>query len=73
MQADDLPSPREILACAREEVDRAYRALGDATDWLRSDWRSGTTMTTAQTAERDAIQGAIRTAKEALAQIRRRY
>jgi hypothetical protein len=34
---DSLPTAAEMLKQAETELDRAYRALGDATDWLRSD------------------------------------
>jgi hypothetical protein len=34
-----LPTADEMLARADAELSVAYKALGDAADWLRSDWR----------------------------------
>jgi hypothetical protein len=33
-----LPTADEMLAQADAELSVAYKALGDAADWLRSDW-----------------------------------
>jgi hypothetical protein len=32
-----LPSCEEMLECAQTEIERAYRALEQAADWLRLD------------------------------------
>jgi hypothetical protein len=58
-----------MLQQAETELDRAYRALSDAADWLRSDWRPvGSPLTDAQAARRSAIFTAIETAKAAINQ-----
>lgn len=63
----DLPTRDEIFTKSLEELDNAYRALGDAGDWLRSDWTPvGSTLTDAQGAARSAIRTAIATAKQAI-------
>ena len=36
---ENLPTREEMFARALADLDRAYAALGDAADWLRSDWR----------------------------------
>jgi hypothetical protein len=62
-----LPTADEMLAQAEQEVDRAYRALGDAADWLRSDWRPlGSSLTDAQAKKRERLQSAITAAKTAI-------
>ena len=44
-----LPAIDEIFARAEAELNKAYKALGDAGDWLHSDWRLvGTTLTDEQ-------------------------
>lgn len=64
-----LPTAAEILQHAETELDRAYRALSDAADWLRSDWRPvGSPLTDAQAAQRRALFAAIETAKTAINQ-----
>jgi hypothetical protein len=58
-----------MLQRAETELDRAYRARGDAADWLRSDWRPvGSPLTAAQAARRRAMFTAIETAKAAINQ-----
>jgi hypothetical protein len=62
-----LPTADEILFRARECLNDAYRALGDAGDWLRSDWKPlGSSLTDAQVRERDRIYKAIETCKNAI-------
>lgn len=61
-----LPTPDDILAAAEREFDRAYAALGDAGDWLRSDWRPGCSLTDAQARRRDAMRAAIVISKDAI-------
>jgi hypothetical protein len=52
---------------AIEKLDTAYRALGDAQDWLRSDWQPvGSSLTDAQGDARSAMQDAIAKAKTAV-------
>ena len=64
--ADSLPTPAEVLAAADRELDKAYRALSDAADWLRSDWAPGTSMTKAEAEQRTRMFRAIYDAKAAL-------
>jgi hypothetical protein len=64
-----LPTREEIFAKALAELDTAYRALGDAQDWLRSDWQPvGSSLTSAQGEARGAIRDAIAAAKTAINQ-----
>jgi hypothetical protein len=65
---DSLPTPEEMFAEAERELDNAYRALSDAADWLRSDWKPGTSLTTAQAERRSRMQAEISTAKHAINQ-----
>jgi hypothetical protein len=65
----NLPTPDEMFAAAERELDKAYRALGDAADWLRSDWRPvGSSLTTAQAKRRMQMQAQISEAKDAINQ-----
>jgi hypothetical protein len=58
-----------MLARAEAELERAYLALSDAADWLRSDWRPlGSPLTAVQAARRSAMFTAIETAKAAINQ-----
>jgi hypothetical protein len=62
-----LPTAAEMLQRAETELSRAYEALGNAADWLRSDWRPvGSPLTNAQAARRRAMFTAIETAKAAI-------
>jgi hypothetical protein len=64
-----LPTPDQMLAAAERELDNAYRALGDAADWLRSDWRPiGSSLTTEQAKRRQRMQAGIAKAKTAINQ-----
>ena len=66
---DRLPTAAEMLQRAETELDRAYRARGDAADWLRSDWHPiGSPPTDTQAARRSATFAAIETAKTAINQ-----
>jgi hypothetical protein len=59
-----LPTADEMLARAEQAMTDAYGRLGDAADWLRSDWRPvGSPLTDAQAARRSAMFAAIETAK----------
>lgn len=65
--SDGLPTADEILDRANDCLSVAYRALGDAGDWLRSDWRPvGSSMTDEQATKRDAMWKAIEDAKSAI-------
>jgi hypothetical protein len=65
----NLPTSDEMFAAAERELDNAYRALGDAADWLRSDWRPvGSSLTTAQAKRRMQMQAQIAKAKDAINQ-----
>jgi hypothetical protein len=65
--ADSLPTPEEMLSAAESQMERAYRALTDAADWLRSDWRPiGTPLTAEQARRRSEMRKAIATAKTAI-------
>jgi hypothetical protein len=55
-----------MFAAAEQELHRAYRALGDAADWLRSDWPPGTVMTDEQAERRTRMFNAIGEAKAAI-------
>lgn len=62
-----LPTREEIFLKALGELDVAYRALGDAQDWLRSDWQpAGACLTNIQGDARVAMQDAIAAAKTAM-------
>jgi hypothetical protein len=62
-----LPTRDEIFTKSLGELDTAYRALGDAGDWLRSDWTPvGSTLTDAQGNARSDMQDAIAAAKAAI-------
>jgi hypothetical protein len=64
-----LPTAAEMLQQAETELDRAYRALGNAADWLRSDWRPvGSPLTSTQATRRSAMFTALETAKAAINQ-----
>ncbi|MEU8023789.1 hypothetical protein AB0B88_16390 [Micromonospora haikouensis] len=66
-----LPTADEMIANADRLLDVAYRALGDAGDELRSDWRPGTSMTSEQAGQRARMQQAITKAKAAINEGRR--
>jgi hypothetical protein len=62
-----LPTREEIFIKALDELDTAYRALGDAQGWLRSDWQPvGSSLSNAQGDARSAMQDAIAEAKAAI-------
>ncbi len=62
-----LPSREEMFANATAELDKAYRALSDAADWLRSDWQPvGSSLTDQQAKKRDRMQREIAKAKVAI-------
>jgi hypothetical protein len=62
-----LPTREQIFTNTLTELDAAYRALGNAQDWLRSDWQPvGSSLTNAQGDARSAMQDAIAKAKAAV-------
>jgi hypothetical protein len=62
-----LPTADEMLDAAEHALREANRALGDAADWLRSDWRPvGSSLTADQAARRIQLRAAISGAKEAI-------
>ena len=63
----DLPTREGMFVHANFELDVAYRALGDAADWLRSDWRPiGTPLTPEQSRARSTLFDAIADAKSVI-------
>lgn len=65
--ASNLPTRREMFLEATDELSAAYRALGDAADWLRSDWQPvDSSLTAAQSEARTAMFAAIGEAKAAV-------
>ena len=63
----DLPTREGTFFRAKFELDVAYRGLGDAADWLRSDWTPvGSPLTPAQAEARSAMFDAIDQAKAAI-------
>jgi hypothetical protein len=66
-----LPTADEMLAQADAELSVAYKALGDAADWLRSDWTPiGSPLTKRQADRRTAMRKAIVAAKDAINEAR---
>jgi hypothetical protein len=62
-----LPTPDEMLAAAERELTNALRALGDASDWLRSDWSPvGSSLTKEQARRRTRMARGIAAAKAAI-------
>lgn len=64
-----LPTADEMLANAEAELTRALAALGDAADWLRSDWRPvGSPLNREQATRRQRMMSKIEAAKRAINQ-----
>lgn len=64
-----LPTAEEMLVAAEAKLDEASRALSDAADWLRSDWRPvGSSLTTEQARRRQRMRTAITKAKTTIEQ-----
>ena len=62
-----LPTREEMFNRAGACLDEAYRALGDAADELRSDWRPvGTSLTDEQAELRTRMRREIAAAKDAI-------
>lgn len=63
----DLPTADRMIANAVQLIDDAYKTLGDAQDWLRSDWQPvGTPLTAEQATARRELQAGIGRAKTAI-------
>lgn len=63
----NLPTREEMFARAQERLTEAYQALGDAADWLRSDWRPvGASLTDEQAELRTRMHQEIAAAKAAI-------
>ena len=63
----NLPTREQMFDNAVELLDQAYRALGDAADWLRSDWTSlGSPLTDEQADRRTRMFAEIDNAKQAI-------
>jgi hypothetical protein len=62
-----LPSFDRILGQALSSLDEAYRAIGNAQDWLRSDWSPvGSSLTADQANARISLQAGLAAAKREL-------
>lgn len=61
-----LPTPAEMLRHADDCLERAYVALSEAAEWLRSDWPPGSVMTDEQAERRTRMFKAIGEAKAAI-------
>ncbi len=62
----ELPTPEQMLSRAEADLNDAYRSLSDAADWLLSDWRPGTQLTTGQAERRARMFAGIAEAKAAI-------
>ena len=73
MQEQELPTKQEMFRRALMCVDEAYASLGDASDWLRSDWRPlGSALSDEQGHARSAVFDQIGQAKNQLNEIKLR-
>lgn len=70
MRDDNLPTPAKMLELAAADLERAYEALDDAADWLRSDWPPGMALTGEQAGRRRRMWDAIAAGKAAIEQTR---
>lgn len=62
-----LPSREQLFHNALVRLDQAYAALGDAADWLRSDWAPiGSALTSEQSDQRTRMFAEIAHAKQAI-------
>jgi hypothetical protein len=61
-----LPTPMEMFENARTPLTDAYRRLGDAGDWLRSDWPPGYVLSDDQADAKQRAYAAIAAAKTAI-------
>lgn len=63
----ELPTREEMFERAVAELDKAYAALRDAADWLRSDWVPvGSSLTDRQAADRALMLVEIKMAMSAI-------
>jgi hypothetical protein len=68
----NLPTVEEMFQRVEACLTEAYWALGDAQDWLRSDWRPvGASLTDGQAEDRLRMRSEIGVAKEAINRARR--
>jgi hypothetical protein len=59
-----LPTFDQILGHTLSALDEAYRAIGDAQDWLRSDWSPlGSSLTDSQARARVRLQSGLAAVK----------
>lgn len=66
-----LPTPDEMLDRAENEIELAVARLGDALDWLRSDWRPvGSELTKEQARRRVALRRVAVDGRKAINRIR---
>ncbi len=62
-----LPTREEMFLGASGELQVAYKALGDASDWLRSDWRPlGSRLVAVQVEAKSTVFAQIDAAKRAI-------
>jgi hypothetical protein len=62
-----LPTREQMFANAIEQLNVAYKALGDTADWLRSDWTPlGSPLTDEQSEARTRMFTEIDNAKQAI-------
>lgn len=62
-----LPTREQMFDNAIDRLDQAYQALGDAADWLRSDWAPvGSSLTRQQADRRTRMFAEIAQAKQAI-------
>lgn len=79
MRDDQLPTPAQMLLSADGEMDKAFAALqaayvafSDASDWLRSDWPPGCSLTDEQVQVKDRMFETIARGKRAINQLKNR-
>jgi hypothetical protein len=66
-----LPTFDQILGHAVSALDEAYRVVGDAQDWLRSDWRPvGSSLTDEQARARLSLQSGLATVKREINRVK---
>lgn len=64
-----LPTFDQILGRAMAALDEAYRAVGNAQDWLRSDWSPvGSSLTDEQAGARVSLQSGLAAVKREINQ-----
>jgi hypothetical protein len=69
-----LPTREQMFANAVQLLNQAYKALGDAADWLRSDWTPiGSSLTDEQAEWRTRMWREIGNAKDAINRAKDRH